>query len=296
MRTIMLDFSDAAALVAEYGSAISKGGLRLAPADELKLREEVLVEVLFPDGETLSVLCTVAAPIPGRAGEFAVKLKESNATRLLMSKARAYAHAADRENSKPKIDESTPPLAPLKPVKTPTPEELAQRREQLERAYRQMMPGEPGETQTFRGKKKSAGEKRATPQVEDVRKLPLEQRKQRAISGGPDERHVLFYDEDSSLQVWALKNPSLSLPEALRFSSHPDLTVEAIRFLATNKRWGKEIDIVRNLGVNPTTPPDALLRMLRGLPSETLDLLLADPLVRDRFSELLRPGGAPPRG
>lgn len=296
MRTIMLDLSDTGALVAEYDSTISQGGLRIVSADKLKVREEVLVDVLFPDGETLSVLGRVAAPIPGRPGEFAVKLKEGNVSRQVVSKARIHAHAAAKDSSRPRIDESTPPLAPVKPTKPPSQEELAARQKQLERAYRQMVPSKPTETQTLRSGKKDGNDKWLTPPVEDVRKLSVKQRKQRAISGGPNERHVLFHDADTSLQVWALKNPSLSLPEALRFSAHADLTVEAIRFLATNKRWSQEIDIVRNLGVNPATPPDAVLRMLRGLPPETLDELLADPQVKDRFSELLRPGGAPPRG
>lgn len=273
MATLMLDLSDVGRLTAEYQSAMENGGLRVSSPVTLEPREEVRIDVLLPKGETVSVMATVAAPIPGRSGEFAVRLKESNASRLLLSRARKHAQ-----------------------VGKVAPNEVATRELQTDHEYRYTISREPTETQAVRGRGRPSHELWTTPPLGDVRALPIEQRKQRAISGGPDERAVLFHDKDNSLQIWVLKNPTLSLPEALRFSSHADLTVEAIRFLATNKRWGKEPDIVRNLGINPATPPDALLRMLRGLPSEKLDKLLEDPMVRDRFSALLRPGGGSPRG
>ena len=68
MATLMLDLSDVGRLTAEYQSAMVKGGLRVSSPLILEPQEEVRIDVLLPDGETLSVLGLVAAPIPDRSG------------------------------------------------------------------------------------------------------------------------------------------------------------------------------------------------------------------------------------
>jgi hypothetical protein len=118
--------------------------------------------------------------------------------------------------------------------------------------------------------------------------LSTNQKKKLAISGGEEERSALMADQDRSLHLWVLKNPSLTEPEVITFSSLETLSPEALNFLLQNRRWGTNTSIAKNLALNPQTPPEAIPNLLTVLSTDALKELVNAPDIRHLISRQAR--------
>ena len=118
------------------------------------------------------------------------------------------------------------------------------------------------------------------PMEERIQALSPNQKKKLAISGNRQARAILMKDEDHSLHIWVMKNPGLVEEEVGEFSAMETLSAEALTFLLQSRRWGACPRVVKNLVVNPQTPPEAIPNLLAFLSVDDLKLLVETPGVR----------------
>jgi hypothetical protein len=118
------------------------------------------------------------------------------------------------------------------------------------------------------------------PMEERIHALSPNQKKKLAISGNRQARAILMKDEDHSLHIWVMKNPGLVEEEVGEFSAMETLSAEALTFLLQSRRWGACPRVVKNLVVNPQTPPEAIPNLLAFLSVDDLKLLVETPGVR----------------
>jgi len=100
--------------------------------------------------------------------------------------------------------------------------------------------------------------------------LSTAEKKKLAVSGGSVEREILFRDCDLSIQVWVLKNPDVSEAEVIRFSRASPMAPDAMQLLLTTRKWGLCREVVRVLVMNPSTPGEAVGRLLSVLSTPEL--------------------------
>ena len=133
------------------------------------------------------------------------------------------------------------------------------------------------------------GVRRPSPQaVKRIQALAVAKKKQLAISGNATERMVLMLDSERIIQIWVLKNPQLTEPEVRWLSSMTTLTAESLDFLVGNRKWSSLPEIAINLISNPTTPNDAIQRLLTILPTQVLIMLQQKPGVRPMVADMAK--------
>ncbi len=115
---------------------------------------------------------------------------------------------------------------------------------------------------------------------ERIKALSANQKKKLAISGNRQARSILMKDEDQSLHIWVMKNPGLVEEEVGDFSAMETLSAEALTFLLQSRRWGTCPRVVKNLVLNPQTPPEAIPNLLAFLSVDDLKQLVETPGVR----------------
>ena len=95
-------------------------------------------------------------------------------------------------------------------------------------------------------------------------------------------------DQERIIQIWVLKNPQITEPEVRWLSSMTTLTAESVEFLVGNRKWSSLPEIAINLISNPTTPNDAVQRLLTILPTQVLLMLQQKPGVRPMVADMAK--------
>jgi hypothetical protein len=120
----------------------------------------------------------------------------------------------------------------------------------------------------------SAQSKPAIATAPDPKKLTLLQRLGRmtaservkaAFTAGREERGVLIRDGARVVQNAVLASPKLTEPEVEVFAAAKNVHENVLREIARNRRFMKNYSVMRNLVLNPKTPLDVALPMVKML-------------------------------
>ncbi len=107
--------------------------------------------------------------------------------------------------------------------------------------------------------------------------LPLQKKKQLAVSGGAEIRAALISDPETSLQSWVFRNPDLTEEEVVEYIKRVDLTPQSIALIYASPRWSLSLRVVRQLIRSPSVPECDLPRLMATVPTQELRTLLAIP-------------------
>jgi hypothetical protein len=123
------------------------------------------------------------------------------------------------------------------------------------------------------------------------------ERVQRAIKGSRDERGLLIRDPCRVVQRAVLQSSQLTEREVESFAGMASLGEEALRMIATNRKYRKNYTIVRALMFNPKTPLEITLHLLPTVKGPDLKVLITNKNVpetlRTTANRLQRQRSAP---
>ncbi|MDA2914442.1 hypothetical protein MYX77_10915, partial [Acidobacteriia bacterium AH_259_A11_L15] len=88
-----------------------------------------------------------------------------------------------------------------------------------------------------------------------------------------DERLILIRDPGKVVYRAVLQSPKLSDNEIEAFASMKNISEDALRIIASTRRFMKSYVVVRNLVTNPRTPIDISLGLLNRLTEKDLRFL-----------------------
>jgi hypothetical protein len=117
--------------------------------------------------------------------------------------------------------------------------------------------------------------------LQKISRLRVVERVQLALKGGRDDRVLLIRDPCKVVQRAVLQSPQLSDREVESFASMATLGEEALRLIATNRKYRKNYTIKRALMFNPKTPLEVSLHMLPSVIPQDLKLLVASRNIPD---------------
>ena len=110
-----------------------------------------------------------------------------------------------------------------------------------------------------------------------------------ALLGGREERTILINSRNRLVVRAVLGSPRLTESEVERFAAARSVSDEAIRIIASNRRWMQQYGVIQALAQNPKTPLQTALRLLPRLSVRDLSRLARDrninPVVRRRALE-----------
>jgi len=110
-----------------------------------------------------------------------------------------------------------------------------------------------------------------------------------ALLGGREERTILINSRNRLVVRAVLASPKLTESEIERFAAARSISDEAIRIIASNRRWMQQYGVIQALAQNPKTPLQTALRLLPRLSVRDLSRLTRDrninPVVRRRAQE-----------
>jgi hypothetical protein len=110
-----------------------------------------------------------------------------------------------------------------------------------------------------------------------------------ALLGGREERTILINSRNRLVVRAVLASPKLTESEIERFAATRSISDEAIRIIASNRRWMERHGVIQALAQNPKTPLQTALRLLPRLSVRDLSRLARDrninPVVRRRAQE-----------
>jgi hypothetical protein len=117
--------------------------------------------------------------------------------------------------------------------------------------------------------------------LQKISRLRVVERVQLALKGGRDDRVLLIRDPCKVVQRAVLQSPQLSDREVESFATMATLGEEALRLIATNRKYRKNYTIKRALMFNPKTPLEVSLHMLPSVSAQDLKLLVASRNIPD---------------
>ncbi len=117
--------------------------------------------------------------------------------------------------------------------------------------------------------------------LQKLSRLRVVERVQLALKGGRDERTLLIRDPCRVVQRAVLQSPQLSDREVENFAGMASLGEEALRLIATNRKYRKNYIIVRKLMTNPKTPLEISLHLLPIVTAQDLKLLVTNKNIPD---------------
>jgi len=117
--------------------------------------------------------------------------------------------------------------------------------------------------------------------LQKLSRLRVVERVQLALKGGRDERTLLIRDPCRVVQRAVLQSPQLSDREVETFAGMASLGEEALRLIATNKKYRKNYAIMRKLMTNPKTPLEISLHLLPTVAAQDLKLLVSNRNIPD---------------
>ena len=100
--------------------------------------------------------------------------------------------------------------------------------------------------------------------------LSVEEKKRLALRANKPERHFLARDTVKSLHLYVLRNPNVTPQEVAGFVAFPRFSVEAIRRVASTPEWMANRRVAFNILVNPASPNDICLNIIRKLNAHDL--------------------------
>jgi hypothetical protein len=117
--------------------------------------------------------------------------------------------------------------------------------------------------------------------LQKLSRLRVVERVQLGLKGGRDERTLLIRDPCKVVQRAVLQSPQLSDREVENFAGMASLSEEALRLIATNRKYRKNYTIVRKLMTNPKTPLEISLHLLPTITAQDLKLLVTNKNIPD---------------
>ena len=102
------------------------------------------------------------------------------------------------------------------------------------------------------------------------------ERVQSAIKGNRDERQLLIRDPCRVVQRAVLQSPQLTEREVETFAGMASLGEEALRMIATNRKYRKNYAIMRALMFNPKTPLEISMHLLPTIKAVDVKILVTN--------------------
>lgn len=129
-----------------------------------------------------------------------------------------------------------------------------------------------------------------------IRSLPVAARVKLALTGNKEARRILAGDPVKVVQTCVLKNPRVTLDEALAMAKNRSLHGEILRSIADEREWVRHYPLRLALVQNPKTPLQIALALLGGLHERDVRLLarsknVASVLQQQARRKLLRKDG-----
>jgi len=108
-------------------------------------------------------------------------------------------------------------------------------------------------------------------------------------------RAILVRDSEKRVHLQVVKNPKVTDDEIVEYSGIANLSPGALRWIATQKKYTRRLNVRMNLILNRNTPQDAALRLMNGLSSANLRRVMLsskarEPLQRAARKKLMQDG------
>src|SRR6185369_7127942 len=99
--------------------------------------------------------------------------------------------------------------------------------------------------------------------MQRVARLNASERVKIAFIGGKEERAILIRDGARVVQNAVLASPKLTDPEVETFAAQKNVSENVLREIARSRRFMKNYSVVRNLVLNPKTPLDVSMPLVK---------------------------------
>jgi hypothetical protein len=106
-----------------------------------------------------------------------------------------------------------------------------------------------------------------------IRLMGVAQRVKLALNGNKEARQVLARDPVKLVQTCVLRNPRVSVDEALIMAKNRSLSGEILRRIANEKDWIRQYSVRIALVQNPKTPLQVALSLLGGVQERDMRVL-----------------------
>ncbi len=132
--------------------------------------------------------------------------------------------------------------------------------------------------------------------LERVARMNVAERVKAALLGTREERMLLIRDRNRLVQRAVLQSPRTDDRDAAQMAGMHNVGEEALRLLASERRFRKHLPVLRNLARNPHTPLTVALEIQKLLPAPELEKLardrnLSEPVRRAARQEAQRRAG-----
>lgn len=107
------------------------------------------------------------------------------------------------------------------------------------------------------------------------------QRVMRALKGTREERLILVRDRNVLIVRAVMQSPKLTEAEVEQIAGMRSASDEALRLIATQRRWLRRYGTIRALAFNPKTPPGLALQLVRRLTAKDLGIMARDRNVSE---------------
>lgn len=98
-----------------------------------------------------------------------------------------------------------------------------------------------------------------------IRRMSVAQRVKLALNGNKEARQVLARDPVKLVQSCVLRNPRITVDEALVMAKNRSLSGEVLRRIAAERDWVRQYSVRLALVQNPKTPLQVALGLLNGV-------------------------------
>ena len=125
----------------------------------------------------------------------------------------------------------------------------------------------------------------APPELADafqrLSQLNTYQRIMRALKGSREERLILVRDRSVLIVRAVMHSPKLTDGDVEQIAAMRSASDEALRIIATQRRWLRRYGTIRALAFNPKTPPGLALQLIRRLATKDLSMMVRDRNVAE---------------
>lgn len=91
-----------------------------------------------------------------------------------------------------------------------------------------------------------------------------------ALLGNSSCRTLLVQDKNKLISLFVLKNPKITPKEIEEFAKNTNIAAHILRAIAGSNEWIKTYSVKLGLVMNPKTPPDISLKLLKFINSSDL--------------------------
>ena len=117
--------------------------------------------------------------------------------------------------------------------------------------------------------------------LQKLSRMRVVERVQLAVKGNRDERLLLIRDPCRVVQRGVLQSPQLTEREVESFAGMASLGEEALRMIATNRKFRKNYTIIRAIMFNPKTPLEISLHLLPTVKAQDLKMMTTNKNIPD---------------